>query len=152
MPCPSYARGMPFRLDGWHYQNGRHNDDGAHPSSRQAASFGYGLMLWCYVMYDGMHTHSCSIWLSRTSMTGLVGLELGSRILGFADFIVVAVAEQALMRASVAAVAFHLGRLNSVIIFIIIIIFFFFFSSSPSPSSSSSPSTSTFKVADVAAR
>ena len=82
-------------------------------------------------------------------MTGLVGLELGSRILGFADFIVVAVAEQALMRASVAAVAFHLGRLNSVIIFIIIIIFFFF-SSSPSPSSSSSPSTSTFKVADVA--
>ena len=99
-----------------------------------------------------MHTHSCSIWLSRTSMTGLVGLELGSRILGFADFIVVAVAEQALMRASVAAVAFHLGRLNSVIIFIIIIIFFFFFSSSPSPSSSSSPSTSTFKVADVAAR
>ena len=70
-------------------------------------------------------------------MTGLVGLELGSRILGFADFIVAAA--KALMKA---AAVFHLGRLNSVIIFIIII----FFSSSSSPSS---PSTPTFKVEDL---
>ena len=75
--------------------------------------------------YNGLrlYTHSCSIWLSRTSMTGLVGLELGSRILGFADFIVAA--NEVLMEA--AAAPFHLGRpLNSIIIFIVVIIFFFF--------------------------
>ena len=71
-----------------------------------------------------VYTHSCSIWLSRTSMTGLVGLELGSRILGLADFIAEAAASQdaLLMRAAPS----HLGRLNSIIIFIVVIIFIFF--------------------------
>ena len=57
-------------------------------------------------------------------MTGLVGLELGSRILGLADFIAEAAASQdaLLMRAAPS----HLGRLNSIIIFIVVIIFIFF--------------------------
>ena len=56
-------------------------------------------------------------------MTGLVGLELGSRILGFADFIIATAANEVLMEA--AAAPFHLGRpLNSIIIFIVVIIFF----------------------------
>ena len=58
-------------------------------------------------------------------MTGLVGLELGSRILGLADFIAEAAAasqDALLMRAAPS----HLGRLNSIIIFIVVIIFIFF--------------------------
>ena len=80
-------------------------------------------------------------------MTGLVGLELGSRILGLADFIAEAISAAAaqdalLMRAAPS----HLGRLNSIIIFIVLIIFF----SSSAPPPSLSPSTPGFKAADVA--
>ena len=62
-------------------------------------------------------------------MTGLVGLELGSRILGLADFIAAAAAQDALL---MRAAPSHLGRLNSIIIFIVLIIFFS--SSAPPPS------------------
>ena len=73
-------------------------------------------------------------------MTGLVGLELGSRILGLADFIAEAISAAAqddalLMRAAPS----HLGRLNSIIIFIVLIIFIFFSSSAPPPSPPSTP-------------
>ena len=79
-------------------------------------------------------------------MTGLVGLELGSRILGLADFIAEAISAAAQDALLMRAAPSHLGRLNSIIIFIVLIIFIFFFSAPPP----SPPSTPGFKVEDVA--
>ena len=59
-------------------------------------------------------------------MTGLVGLELGSRILGLADFIAEAIAATSQDALLMRAAPSHLGRLNSIIIFIVVIIFIFF--------------------------
>ena len=41
-------------MDGISYQNGRHNDDRAHPSNRriQAASFGDAVAEVCYVLWN----------------------------------------------------------------------------------------------------